>query len=55
MKMNYAIVLMGTLAFCLSTQSQATEHHSTQALEHSVMATEKEQAEAHVHMTANMH
>ena len=37
MKLKYATVLIGAFALCLSTQSNATEHHTAQALEHSAM------------------
>lgn len=37
-KLNYTAALMGALALGLGTQSNATEHHTAQALEHSAMA-----------------
>ncbi|MFA6164394.1 MAG: small metal-binding protein SmbP, partial [Methylobacter sp.] len=38
MKLKYIATLIGALALGLSTQSNATEHHTAQALEHSAMA-----------------
>ena len=39
MKLKFIAVLIGALALGLSSQSNATEHHTAQALEHSAMAT----------------
>ncbi|MGZ8239241.1 MAG: small metal-binding protein SmbP, partial [Methylobacter sp.] len=39
MKLKFIVVLMGALALGLSSQANATEHHTAQALEHSAMAT----------------